>query len=108
MKVGGRVTAGQPVASVSDYSCTYSKKQFGNDEFCGIGIGLTELGYLVGGASPKHLCPFGELTDPAALPGIESALAAARKRIEQLAGLKIWDTSDWASANCIVSTPVFG
>ena len=31
VKVGDSVTAGQPVAEVSDYECFYSKKQFGND-----------------------------------------------------------------------------
>ena len=106
--VGDKVTAGQPVAKVSDYLCTYSKAKFGNDAYCGTGIGLTELGYLVGGNPPKHFCPFGELTDPTALPKIETQLAAARQQIEKLAGKRLFDTRKWATPNCIVVDPVEG
>lgn len=108
VKPGDVVKAGQQVASVSDYVCTYSKKQYGNDEYCGTGIGLTELGYLVGGNPPQHFCPFGELTDPVALPWIEAALAGARQEINQLAGKDLFKTSKWSAPNCIVTDPVSG
>lgn len=108
VKPGDVVRAGQPVASVSNYLCTYSKKQFGNDSYCGLGIGLVELGYLVGGAVPRHYCPFGALTDPRALERIESELSNARSTIEQLAGKKLFDIENWATPNCIVDEPIEG
>lgn len=105
---GDVVRAGQPVASVSNYLCTYSKKQFGNDSYCGLGIGLVELGYLVGGAVPRHYCPFGALTDPTAIGRIESELSNARSAIEQLAGKRLFDTENWATPNCIIDEPIEG
>ena len=105
---GDVVRAGQPVASVSNYLCTYSKKQFGNDSYCGLGIGLVELGYLVGGAVPRHYCPFGTLTDPTAIGRIESELSNARSAIEQLAGKRLFDTENWATPNCIIDEPIEG
>lgn len=108
VQVGDTVRAGQPVAVVSDYLCTYSRDEFGNEEWCGRGIGLVELGYLVGGAVPRHYCPFGDLTDPTALARIEAELDAARAEIESLLGTPIFDTSSWASPNCIVLEPIEG
>lgn len=108
VQVGDTVRAGQPVAVVSDYSCYYSREQFGNEEWCGRGIGLVELGYLVGGAVPTHYCPFGDFTDPSALVQIEESLAAARSEIEALAGKRIFDTASWATPNCIVLDPIEG
>ena len=105
---GDVVRAGQPVASVSNYLCTYSKKQFGNDSYCGLGIGLVELGYLVGGAVPRHYCPFGTLTDPTAIGRIESELSNARSAIEQLAGKRLFDTENWVTPNCIIDEPIEG
>lgn len=105
---GDVVRAGQPVASVSNYLCTYSKKQFGNDSYCGLGIGLVELGHLVGGAVPRHHCPFGALTDPTAIGRIESELSNARSAIEQLAGKRLFDTENWATPNCIIDEPIEG
>lgn len=108
VQVGDTVRAGQPVAVVSDYACYYSREEFGNEEWCGRGIGLVELGYLVGGAVPKHYCPFGDLTDPSALPQIEAALRGAREAIEAIAGETVFETSSWATPNCIVVEPVEG
>jgi len=108
VKKGDVVKAGQPVATVSDYSCYYSREKFGNEQFCGKGIGLVELGYLVGGAKPRHYCPFGELTSPSALAKIEAALSAARAEIERLAGRKLFDTSSWAAKNCVIADAVEG
>lgn len=108
VQVGDVVRAGQPVAVVSDYLCYYSREQFGNEEWCGRGVGLVELGYLVGGAVPEHRCPFGVLTDPSALPQIEAALTAARAEIERLLGETVFDTASWESPNCIVDDPIAG
>lgn len=107
--VGDTVVAGQPVAVVSDYSCFYSRAQFGNEEWCGRGIGLVELGHLVGGAVPKHFCPFAtDLVDAAAWPAIEAELTAARATIEELAGTTLFDTASWATPYCIVLEPIEG
>lgn len=106
--VGDTVVAGQPVAVVSDYLCFYSREAFGNEEWCGRGIGLVELGHLVGGAVPMHLCPFGDLTDPAALPEITAAIDSARATIEEIAGATVFDTASWATPYCIVVEPIEG
>jgi len=50
VKVGDPVTAGQPVALVSDYDSRYTP-----------GVGLVELGLLRTGNPPQHLCPFDHL-----------------------------------------------
>lgn len=52
VKKGDKVTAGQVVGEVSDYS-----KQ-GYD-----GLGLFEIGILHGGNPPQHVCPFSYLDD---------------------------------------------
>lgn len=108
VKSGDTVKAGQPVATVSDYMCFYSRKQFGNEEYCGKGVGLVELGYLIGGNPPRHMCPFGELTAPSALSKIEAEMSAARAEIERIAGKTLFDTANWASANCVSTDPVEG
>lgn len=108
VKPGEAVKAGQPVATVSDYQCFYSRKEYGNDQYCGKGVGLVELGYLVGGNPPRHMCPFGELTAPSALPKIEAELSAARAEIERIAGKPLFDTASWASANCVIVDPIEG
>ena len=108
VKVGDSVTAGQPVAEVSDYECFYSKEKFGNDALCNTGLGLVELGYLVGGGVPTHYCPFGEYTSPAALPTITAQLDAARALIESLKGKDYFKQDAWATPNCIVLDGVEG
>ena len=108
VKVGDSVTAGQPVAEVSDYECFYSKKQFGNDALCNTGLGLVELGYLVTGTVPTHYCPFGEYTNPAALPTITAQLDAARALIESLKGKDYFKQDAWATPNCIVIDGIEG
>lgn len=52
VKVGDKVTAGQVVAEVSDYD---SKNM--------PGYGLVEIGILVAGNPPSHICPFTYLDD---------------------------------------------
>ena len=108
VKVGDSVTAGQPVAEVSDYECFYSKEKFGNDALCNTGLGLVELGYLVGGGVPTHYCPFGEYTSPAALPTITAQLDAARALIESLKGKDYFKQDAWATPNCIVIDGIEG
>jgi hypothetical protein len=106
--VGDAVVAGQPVAVVSDYSCFYSREAFGNEEWCGRGVGLVELGYLVGGSVPQHFCPFGDLIDPELRPAIEAELTSARATLEELAGTTLFDTASWATPYCIVLEPIEG
>ena len=108
VKVGDSVTAGQPVAEVSDYECFYSKEKFGNDTLCNTGLGLVELGYLVGGTVPTHYCPFGEYTSPAALPTITAQLDAARALIESIRGKNYFKQDAWATPNCIVLDGIEG
>jgi biotin carboxyl carrier protein len=109
VEVGDTIVAGQPVAVVSDYSCFYSRAQFGNEEWCGRGIGLVELGHLVGGAVPQHFCPFStDLVDAAAWPTIEAELTAARATVEELAGTTLFDIAAWETPYCIVLEPIEG
>jgi flagellin-like hook-associated protein FlgL len=54
------------------------------------------------------MCPFGELTAPSALSKIEAEMSAARAEIERIAGKTLFDTANWASANCVSTDPVEG
>ena len=92
VKAGDKVTAGQAIASVSDYDSR-------NDP----GIGLVELGLLVGGSPPKHYCPFDNV-EPA-----KKALIA-----EQLGAIFAGDASrgllsaPMSPIGCITLTPIEG
>lgn len=62
VKVGDRVTAGQVIAEVSDYTAQSMP-----------GYGYFEIGILQGGNPPQHICPFAYL-DPSAKTELESQL----------------------------------
>ena len=92
VKVGGRVTAGQQIALVSDFDTRWTP-----------GIGLVELGLLRPGNPPQHLCPFDNI--------------AASKKTEiaaQLAALLAADaargltSAPMSPIGCIGTMPVDG
>jgi len=111
VKPGDEVVAGQPVAKVSDYECEYSRRMFGNEQYCSTGIGVVEFGLLVPGAgAPIHECPYAEANlDPAHRDEMFRDLAAARAKVEAILGdPNFYDEESWESPNCITAAPIEG
>lgn len=107
---GDTVTAGQTIATVSDYECSYSRTAFGNATYCGTGIGLVELGLLHGGQVPEHFCPFASnYVDPSAAAAVSAELAAARSTIETaFADPELYEPAGWSTPDCITIDPIEG
>jgi hypothetical protein len=108
---GDEVVAGQPVAKVGDYECEYARRMFGNDELCGTGIGIVELGLLEGRPDgPVHHCPFApDRLAPDSARAIFDELARARVVIEgALSDLSYFDQDAWASEACVSLAPIEG
>lgn len=108
---GDMVEAGQPVAKVGNYECEYSRREFGNEQYCGVPVGIVEFGLLdSGGSKPTHRCPFlPEYLDPAHAERIESELAAARTTIETMLGsTSYYAQESWGATNCIELSAVDG
>lgn len=109
VKVGDLVKAGQPVAKISDVDCQLSKAA-GNDVYCRTGLGLVELGYLVGDSQqPTHLCPFEDKRiDPANMQSLLADYLWALDQSENAFGKKYMDRSKWQTPHCEVLSPIYG
>lgn len=109
VQVGDHVTAGQPVAKISDYDCTYSRS-LGNDAYCRTHLGIVELGYLVGDSQvPTHLCPFEpSRIDSAQRDAILADYTWALDQSERARGKPYMDRTTWATPHCEVTEPITG
>lgn len=96
VKVGDKVTAGQIVAEVSDYDKNVA------------GFGLVEMGILVGGNPPKHVCPFVYL-DSSAKDKITSDLKQLYIDWNTFKGKTIYDVSAYkTNIGCLVDDAING
>lgn len=93
---GDHVTAGQPIAVVSDFDVRNTP-----------GVGLVELGLLEGGNPPRHHCPFLYLA-PDAERGVIAQLDAMRRADEQRRGIAAPDPAAFAAPGCLTVEPIEG
>ncbi len=111
VRVGDRVTAGQPIADVSNYECAWGRNGSATDPLCQSGLGLVELGLLYGGSGPpQHRCPFDPaVVAPARQSTIFGLLDSARARIKTAFGnAGLFGESSWATPQCIIMSRVDG
>jgi len=96
VKVGDRVKAGEVVAEVSDYMT--------NDP---PGLGLVEIGILIGGQTPKHTCPFLYL-HPDYKDEIIGKLTRFYKDWNAFTGKDIYNLSDYNTVGCLTIEEIEG
>lgn len=93
VKVGDKVKAGDVVGEVSDYDAhNYS------------GYGLYEIGILIGGSPPKHICPFAYL-DPSVKDDVQNALRSLYKEWNKSVGSEVYDV-DMEIPGCITTEEI--
>lgn len=110
VRVGDRVTAGQVIADVSDYECSWGRNGNPADPLCQSRLGLVEVGLLYGGTTPMHRCPFEpDVVDPALQNDLFSQLTSARTRIKTAFGNpSLFGESSWATPQCVTLSRVAG
>ena len=94
VSVGDKVQAGQPIAEVSDYDVP---NQSGN--------GILEIGILVTGNPPAHLCPFDYL-DPSIRDDTLSQLRSIYQSWNEFRGEEAYDIS-MEVPGCVTTDPVY-
>lgn len=100
VREGDLVTAGEPVALVSDYEC-----QRGNMAYCDSGFGVVEMGLFwggFGGDTLVHYCPFtAEVIDDTVEASTFAALDDLRDRVEAVRGdTNYWPQDTWETPQC--------
>lgn len=96
VKVGDQVTAGQVVAEVSDYDKNVP------------GYGLVEMGILIGGSPPKHVCPFAYL-DPTVKDKITSNLKQLYSDWNSYKGKTLYQLGDYKTTiGCLFDDSIDG
>ncbi|KKR05811.1 MAG: hypothetical protein UT34_C0002G0318 [candidate division WS6 bacterium GW2011_GWF2_39_15] len=96
VKVGDKVKAGDIVAEVSDYM------SFGPS-----GQGLVEIGLLLGGKTPKHVCPYLHL-HPENKDEITNKLTRFYKDWNEYMGKEIYDLSGYTTVGCLTTEDIEG
>lgn len=94
VKVGDVVKASDPIAEVSDYDTRNTP-----------GYGLVEIGVLIGGNPPTHICPFLYL-DPASKDSILGKMEQLYKDWNEYKGQTIYDTNLYESIGCITEAKI--
>jgi prepilin-type N-terminal cleavage/methylation domain-containing protein len=96
VKKGDKVKAGDVIAEVSDYSVNgYA------------GMGLVEIGVLVGGNPPSHICPFDYLDESIKDETLKKITAFQKSWEEYLGDDTLYD-EDVYMTGCIISDPIEG
>mgnify|MGYP001597680218 CR=1 FL=1 len=96
VKIGDRVTAGQIVGEVSDFS-----------KGGPVGFGLVEIGILKGGQVPQHVCPYAYL-DPSIKQDVQKKIIALYKAWEDYVGdPTLYDESE-STPGCLTLDPIDG
>jgi biotin carboxyl carrier protein len=96
VKVGDTVKAGDIVAEVSDYDSRNTP-----------GYGLVEIGILVGGNPPHHVCPFNYL-DSENKEEIYSTLKQFYSDWNDFKGKEIYNISDYKTVGCLTEDKIDG
>lgn len=97
VKIGDKVTAGQVIAEVSNFDIKNTP-----------GFGAVEIGILVGGNPPHHLCPFAYL-DPSVKSSITKKILALYKSWEGYIGdKKLYNESAYPIPGCQTLNPLDG
>lgn len=95
VRVGDRVTAGQIIAEVSDWSSA------GND-----GLGMVEIGLLKGGNPPQHFCPF-QYLDPSVRTQFQDQIRQFYSAWESYKGdTTLYDEASMPMVGCRTLDPV--
>ena len=95
VRVGDRVTAGQIIAEVSDWSSG------GND-----GLGMVEIGLLKGGNPPQHFCPF-QYLDPSVRAQFQDQIRQFYSAWESYKGdTTLYDEASMPMVGCRTLDPV--
>lgn len=100
VKVGDRVSAGQPIAKVSYYTTS--------NWLYAAGLGLYEIGILTAGpgGQPQHVCPALYLA-PKAKSSMLTQLAGAARAYEANVGRALYSPAELATG-CITTAPSIG
>lgn len=96
VKVGDYVKAGDVVAEVSDYETRNTP-----------GFGLVEMGILIGGNPPKHVCP-SLYMDPSFKIQVDAHLESLYSAWNDYKGTSIYDRSAIAMPGCEITDEIQG